>query len=118
MGMLIVNHDAMIDTKKIKYIFVEYKDQLDIFKIVCDIGNCDLITLFGCKSSDIDIDMIYGEQKRMQDECPNSKCTYSPIDAGSSILTRKMSEIWAEMDKHGLSERKYIPNNFKDFIKC
>ena len=116
MGMLIANHDTMIDTKRISCIFVKYDEQIDTFRVFCNLECTSSIHLFSCHGSDIDSNMIYGERKIMERECPLS--VYSDKDVAANILVKKMSEIWAEMDKYNLGRIKYIPETFKDFIKC
>ena len=116
MGMLIANHDTMIDTKRISCIFVKYDEKIDTFRVFCNLECTSSIHLFSCHGIDIDPNMIYAERKFMEIECPLS--VYSDEDVAANILVKKMSEIWAEMDKYSLGKIKYIPENFKDFIKC
>ena len=110
MGFIIANHDKVLDSNQIKYMYVEHFEHDDTYRGFAYCGD-DIFTIFECDHRHIPQNTISKERTMLDTNSPS--VIHSDDNAVASMILRGLLDIWKKANS---GETVYVPETFKDLV--
>lgn len=111
MGFIIANHDKVLDSNQIKYMYVEYYESDDTYKAHAYCGD-GIFTIFECDYDHIPQNAIVKERTMLDTNSPS--VIHTDDNAVTSMILRELLNIWKKANS---GETVYVPETFKDLVR-